>query len=50
MSPQSVACASPHFPPGVSTMRSINPRIAVAASSRSSGRFSASARHATFRR
>ena len=49
-SPCSVAWTSPHFSPGVSTMRSISPRMASAASARSSGRFSASASRSTLRR
>ncbi len=42
-SPFSVTWTSPRFAPGVSVTRSISPRMASAASSRSSGRFSASA-------
>ena len=49
-SPWSVTYRSPRFGPGVSTMRSISPRIAEAAASRSSGFWSAAARRATLRR
>ena len=49
-SPRSVTWSSPRLSPGVSTIPSINPRIAAAAESRSSGLLRAFARRATLRR
>ncbi|MCY4454028.1 MAG: hypothetical protein OXC01_18980 [Immundisolibacterales bacterium] len=49
-SPWSAACISPRLSPGVSTMRSISPLMASAASSRSRGSASASASRSIFRR